>query len=201
MTHPIIKTENYLLVVDKLNCPAKEGQTFLTKEGLIHTNIGWNYGDSVIIYHLPLNNAPILEGVPLLPPLEDDFVELAKKYGISIGDKAGTSAFDFMRGYDKAKKKYKYTEDDLRFAIKSAFMQGVERVPYLHQLEDNIIKALQQPKYPVAFECEMEFIDNQDFMDFEEDAATLPSSIESTEQPKTITNSQGLIQVVGKYIY
>jgi len=75
MRHNIIKTEKYLLVVDDLNGVAKNGQTFLTKEGIIHTNIGWNYGDRLVIAHLPLNNAPYLDGVTVLPspPKEDNY--------------------------------------------------------------------------------------------------------------------------------
>ena len=74
MTHPIIKTENYLLVddsnyydeyylIDMQIYKRDEGGNIPTKGGVWHKNI---------TYHLPLNNAPILEGVPLLPPLEDE---------------------------------------------------------------------------------------------------------------------------------
>jgi hypothetical protein len=73
MTHPIIKTENYLLVVDDSNY---YDEYYLNKidmqiykrdgGGNIPTEGGvWH---KKIIYHLPLNNVPILEGVPLLPP-------------------------------------------------------------------------------------------------------------------------------------
>jgi hypothetical protein len=67
MKHKLTKTEKYLLVVEKLKV-AKLGQTFLTKEGVIHNFVGWNYGDKLVIAHLPLNGSPILEGVDLLPP-------------------------------------------------------------------------------------------------------------------------------------
>ena len=144
-----------------------------------------NKGLKKIIAHLPLNNAPTLEGVPLLPPLEDD-------ESICPYPEEKQNAVDWHNGYNKAKEKYKYTEEDLRFAIKSAFMQGVERVPYLHQLEDNIIKAIRQPKYPVAFECEIETYYKPKI-----NVNDLPY----IDKPKTTTNSQGQTVWVGKYIF
>jgi hypothetical protein len=122
MTHNIIKTENYLLVVD--DSDIKEGKTLLSKRGIIHTNIGWNYGDKVIIAHLPLNNSPVLEGVSLLPPLEDE-------------------------------------------------------------------QSLQQPKMPVGFECEDEYV--------HDDTVPYPKTLGT--HPKTIVNPQGQTVLVGKYIY
>ena len=78
MTHPIIKTDSYLLVVDDKS-EIKEGERGLSINNAVYTHfnhLGKEYGKKVI-YHLPLNNSPILEGVPLLPPLEDDARKLA----------------------------------------------------------------------------------------------------------------------------
>ena len=189
MQHKLIKTENYLLVVDKLNCPAKEGQTFLTKEGLIHTNIGWNYGDSVIIYHLPLNNSPVLEGVPLLPPLENEVEHIDNLAFKAYKEQSEWtwSQFEqiFSIGYNKAKEKYKYTEEDIRKAIDMARMNYDEEGFTINAFtEYEIIKSLQQPKMPVGFEFE---INNPMF------ALTI--------EPKTTTNSQSQTVWVGKYIF
>ena len=76
MTHRIIKTNNYLLVVDDgRNYPIDCKYRYIYVDNVITriTSIQpfQNYID-LIIYHLPLNNALTLEGVPLLPPLEDD---------------------------------------------------------------------------------------------------------------------------------
>lgn len=168
MTHPIIKTENYLLVVD--DSEIKEGDYWV----YICPINGLDYGDNnnpivknnlpslwfeklhdkenykKIIYHLPLNNAPILEGVPLLPPLEDEAEKLAKKHGSSIWDKRGRCVFDFMR--------YKYTEEDLRDAIVQSFLLGMDREHDITEVVDKVIQSLQQPKYPVAVEYEIEVI-------------------------------------------
>jgi hypothetical protein len=81
MKHEIIKTENCLLVVD--DSEIKEGDYRLNiQRNTIHfvdeEPSYFNKRNDVfkkIIAHLPLNNSPILEGVPLLPPLEDDVDE------------------------------------------------------------------------------------------------------------------------------
>jgi hypothetical protein len=214
MTHPIIKTDNYLLVVD--DSEIKTGDYVLSN--LMEVNIfGRLYTPSLykkIIAHLPIN-APILEGVPLLPPLEDDveklemeyFIELEKRREVAknfTGQVAGRhpDAFShsemiymnrgYIEGYNKAKEKYKFTKEDL-------FMLAAKVVNDIAKNKGNTDwnmfttpkmiaeEFIQQPKYPVAFECEIELYDEGGFS--------------PERNPKTITNSQGLIQVVGKYIY
>ena len=58
------------------------------------------------------------------------------------------------------------------------------------------LQSLQQPKYPVAFECEME-----KGYRYNDDGEPIGLPIHETDKPKTITNLQGLTQVVGNYIY
>ena len=73
-------TPNYLLVVDdseiKEDCIAIHLGPLGEQE--IVTANGECKLDKKIIAHLPLNESPILEGVDLLPPLEDEVEELAK---------------------------------------------------------------------------------------------------------------------------
>jgi hypothetical protein len=187
MTHPIIKTENYLLVVDELSDVKDEniGDVFKeTKDGITKTY--------KIIAHLPLNNAPTLEGVPLLPALEDEGVRyihsLAFDEALIQNKLNGISILDlipmFINGYNKAKEKYKYTEEDMRKAMEFA------RTFNSSMTDNHYIQSLQQPKYPVAFECDVEGYKVNGMID----EATV-------YKPKTITNSQGLTQLVGKYIY
>ena len=89
MTHNLIKTENYLLVVD--DSEIKEGNWFMANQAphkciRIDNNTSCPFitlnkkGEEIghfktwknnIIAHLPLNNSPILQGVDLLPPLKE----------------------------------------------------------------------------------------------------------------------------------
>ena len=102
MTHKLIKTDNYLLVVDDseikvhdyylrynklvLRCIKIESvfnQALNKNEVIISSHgIGDPYERSrdcikKIIAHLPLNGSPILENIDLLPPIEDDVEQLA----------------------------------------------------------------------------------------------------------------------------
>jgi hypothetical protein len=121
-----------------------------------------------VISHLPLNNSPILEGVDLLPPLEDDVEKLAdeisKKHGFP--ERVTISRESFKSGYNKAKEKYKYTEEDM---------------------------------WEIGFKCEIELC--------EESCKHNWCKHRGCQNPirgdsiKTTTNSQGLTQWVGEYIY
>lgn len=221
MKYNIIKTENYLLVVD--DSEIKEGNWYFDSTDKAALNpiykrsqdlIEEYYGCKKIIAHLPLNNSPILEGVPLLPPLEDEVEKLAFDYtSVSQSHRRG-----FIDGYNKAKENNKpipnwiysrlcvydkrnpdylpYDEDDL---TKKPTNCSCDNCFYGRtKMADFIIQSLQQPKMPVAFECEMEYVDNHDYMDFE-DGSTLPSSIQYITTPKTTTNSQGQTVWVGTY--
>jgi hypothetical protein len=150
MTHSIIKTDSYLLVVD--DSDIRKGDWYLrynqfhmkctelktsfnealNKEEIIIKSEGC--GDPYerskdfikkIIAHLPLNNSPVLQGVDLLPPLEDEVEKLAEEFKSSY-KKVGVTDYEissFIVGYNKAKEKYKYTEEDLIKAIDMARLQ------------------------------------------------------------------------------
>jgi hypothetical protein len=176
MKYDIIKTDKYLLVVDDseikpldwcVNIKTSSVFHFYTKRGLVND-------DKKIIAHLPLNNSSILNGVNLLPPLEDNNKEVWNEGledvlnklpytkhlddgqyndGVITGFEAGA-----IWGHNKAKEKYKWTDEDIANAITIAKnSMGVDNdgeTCYSHLSTEQIIQSLQQPKYPIAFECE-----------------------------------------------
>jgi hypothetical protein len=192
MEHKIINTRNYLLIVDESEI--KEGDWYIdlnlkqifSKSNPQISKIDWQ---KKIIGHLPLNNSPILEGVPLLPPLEDEVEKLADEHISQF--QVFTSEYhnknDFIAGYNKAKEKYKYTEEDIKKAFRAGFIQRNEAKT---NSCDNLIQSLQQPKMPIGFKCEME-----------EYSRPMPNIHSKYYLPKTTTNSQSLTQWVGEYIY
>jgi hypothetical protein len=120
MKHKIIKTENYLLVVD--DSEIKVGDVITDKYNVwIWKDNSSLLGRKKVIAHLPLNNSPILKGVLLLPPFtrhqEDGIEELAELNGHPESSGFFDYKEGFLDGFLEAKDKYKYTEDDLRKAI------------------------------------------------------------------------------------
>lgn len=142
MTHNLIHTPDYLLVVDDsdictgdmvlVNCTELEvldirqvtdyyNEHFLfDRDSQIHMDYC-----KKIIAHLPLNNSSILEGVDLLPPLENEVEELALSAftHTDFGKyKVGSIAYynGYKDGYNKAKEKYKYTEEDISVMVNNA---------------------------------------------------------------------------------
>jgi hypothetical protein len=221
MTHNIIKTDNYLLVVD--DSEIKEGNYFFFKEGIVtkvyksdsveqkvsienfeHDRV-FNYKKcKKIIAHLPLNNSPALQGVDLLPPLEDEVEKLAEEFKSSY-KKVGVTDYEissFIVGYNKAKEKYKYTEEQLKTAIHKAIIFSEENrkitsgeyAVKFYKFYGELIQSPQQPKMPVAFECEMVTM-NKGYTE-ESDYPYQQCDI-----PKTTINSLGFTQWVGRYIY
>jgi hypothetical protein len=195
MRHQIIETENYLLVVDDSEIKVSDwtynpmkGLVFISSLGLM---ISVNSFTKKIIAHLPLNGAPGLEGVDLLPPIED-VEQLANIFsnGFQLHLKLETVKAlreGFILGYNKAKDKYKYTEGDMRKAYEAAFVEAKKgcAIPYF----DLYIQSIHQ--YPKAFQCEMEY----KFPNGREYIQPTPDLI-----PKT-TTINGHIVWVGKYIY
>jgi magnesium-transporting ATPase (P-type) len=167
-------------------------------------------GAKKIIAHRPLTDAPILEGVPLLPEFnqEDDVEELAEKeyYEQSksfedslvdpIFDTSRFSVAGFKTGYNKAKETYKYTEEDIKKAIEFGYINTQGDGNELGEREIHFIKSLQQPKLPVAIECEMK----KDYL-YNDDGDKYGFPVHPTNEVKTTTNSQGQIEIVGEYIY
>ena len=180
MTHKLIKTDNYLLVVD--DNKGIEENMWTVKDGKVRevSYLGQDNGYAIIA-HLPLNGSPILEGVDLLPPIEDDVKKLAE---IHWGNVHRSGVLGFIEGYNKAREKYKYTEEDVRKAITMARdLEDWQDLVWEYEYDD-IIQSLHQ--YPTEFECEMETVPHP------------PPSRGFSVVPKTITTAQG-IQWVGKY--
>jgi hypothetical protein len=162
MKHNIIQTDNYLLIVD--DSEIKEGDFLYSvnnklvvcanKESAVTIN---SKSFSAIIYkkiiaHLPLNNSPILEGVDLLPPLEqeDDVEKLAKEYSVNTSKIEPTGAeefgkyWGFKEGYNKAKEKYKWTDEDVIKIVEKSRETGLTA--------EYLLLTMSQPKYPIGFE-------------------------------------------------
>jgi len=206
MTHKIIKTENYLLVVD--DSEVNINQYVYCDLGYIEKVMdiidGWIYHTNTlgknpikhykkIIAHLPLNNLPVLEGVDLLPPIEDEVDKLSEQEIPYIMD---TLRWGFKKGYNKAKEKYKYTEEDLTRAFNIGINSQFESTELKLNKDESfdrhsknllkLIQSLQQPEMPFGFECEWT---TKQMPEFHQD------------EPKTTTNLQGQTVLVGKYIY
>jgi hypothetical protein len=169
---------------------------------VMHTG-GAEYGDSSItksiIAHRPLPNSgyAIIKGVPLLPPLPqgDNVEELAKHrfrksdYEIQLREEA------YIAGYNEAKEKYKYTEEDLRVVI---FTSALSPTDDLLKRCDEIIKRLQQPSRPTHFEYD-EYQELCLNCEWQHDSC--PNAEDCLKpKPKTTTNSQGQVELIGKYI-
>lgn len=196
----LITTQDYLLGVD--DSGIKEGDLILYKNSSIAKCLGFptDGGGGLkiqiqsdiakiktdfesckkIIAHLPLNNSPILEGVDLLPPLEqeDDVEKLAFEYTTA----SQSHRRGFIDGYNKATNKYDviitklfdYLHDKMESISQEqidedSFQLGRYRT-YLQIFE--FIQSLSQPKMPVEFEIE-----------------------------STTTNAQGQTVLVGTYKY
>jgi hypothetical protein len=191
MTHKLIKTDNYLLVVD--DSGIEVGDYYWNKEypSQVYKRHHYNtFSDyKKIIAHLPLNGSPILEGVDLLPPIEDDveilipFPEYHCRDGREIKTWMDGWEEGHKEGYQVAREKYKYTEEDVRKAITMARdLEDWQDLVWEYEYDD-IIQSLHQ--YPTEFECEMEWVRDKPYD-------------EVYKVAKTITTAQG-VQWVGKY--
>jgi len=183
MTHKLIKTDNYLLVVDDS----------------VHPYDSSKVGNPLA--HLPINGSPILEGVDLLPPysrhqedgVEDAVIRFKESYS-----KFGVTDFElsaFSVGYLQAREKYKYTEKDMRKAIDMARLQGPESFLVKYR-EEEIIQSFHQ--YPTEFISDDE-ISHEGIGTYSTDLMDIGvSNLKPIKVPKTITTAQG-VQWVGKY--
>jgi hypothetical protein len=218
MKHDIIKTDNYLLIVsdEKIKeddywvyiCPINGLDYGDNNNPIVKNNFDtvllitptWfeklhdkeNY--KKIIAHLPLNNSPILEGVDLLPPLEDDVDKLSADYTEEWCGKRRVDVYihdAFKAGYNKAKEKYKYTEED----IDKAYWAGMKFVGEDKGSYKEFIQSLQQPKYPIGFEQTIGVCNKWLEEQCDNNCCGQPEKIMTT------TNSQGQTVLVGTYIY
>jgi len=207
MTHPIIKTDNYLLVVDDSDMVRRGFRLDITRMsvGIIDDDFFYNTRKDLfkkIISHLPLNGAPVLEGVDLLPPYsrhqEDGVKELGNTMFRNKIDSLEEIHSDYILGvtdgYKKAREKYNLTLNKLidMYIEKTGYgmdMWSKEENETMSTIAD-IIESLQQPKLPITFECEME-----------EGLINQQTKINDWGlRPKT-TTINGRIVWVGKYIY
>jgi hypothetical protein len=205
MGHKIINTGDYLLIVDDSEIKEGDWVVDFRLDGRILVS-KWNEEDyedgfffdaKKVISHLPLNNSPILEGVDLLPPLEDEVDKfesfLDREIELELNTKETIDRIKwYYQQYFKSKQK-NYTEEDLMKAIDMAREYTPDVVGFT---KDEIIQSLNQPKMPVKFVCEMK----KDYRK-NDDGEPIGLPVHETNKPKTTTNLQGLTQWVGEYIY
>ena len=207
MRNEIIYTDDYALIVsdEHIKDVRPHKGKYHLEDGLTINKFPDYLTDlgacKLIIAHRPLTDAPILEGVPLLSEFsqEDDVVELAlRTYPFGNSERNA-----LITGYNKAKETYKYTEDDLIAVWNAAFEEGVSLDDEINDPVSfkDVIQSLQQPKRPKYFECEME----PKYKHIGAVKGIYGSGFRKQNLmyglPKTTTNSQGLKELVGSYIY
>ena len=111
MKHNIIKTENYLLVVD--DSEIKVGDWFYLNDANIiaeYISVKPVNEAKKITAHLPLNNSPVLEGVPLLPMMKTIAEQLnVKEFPFRIKDSKGRIIY--FEESDKRWAKYEHDSE------------------------------------------------------------------------------------------
>jgi hypothetical protein len=231
MTHKLIHTKDYLLVVD--DSEIKEGDylySFSNNKVVVANKLTDLYVHSKkIIAHLPLNDSPILEGVDLLPPLEDE-VEQSAQSAFTHPDfgkyKIGSTAYynGYKNGHNKAKEKYKYTNEDMltiRNNLVTLLPTGdvtawdmIQAISKYTKWFDNYVESLSQPELPTAFECEIQYFYMSskyyygteagwvkcDESQYESIRKEIPTCPLKKAHKETIT-PEGHTQWIGKYIY
>jgi len=153
-----------------------------------------------ITHHLPLNGAKILDGVALLPEMEDRVNVLAEKSFEHMGYNSNVTPYEedqhklgFRMGYKQAREEYQFTEWDIRKAIQ--FGQGMELWKEEEQV-NRFIQSLNQTRYPKYFEFEMECPQCQDW-GFVSDCRS--NCNKKFIQPKTFINTSDQLVAVGTY--
>lgn len=198
MKMPIIKTEDYLLVVDDSEIKDFYYDEYCKK---VHESGGAEYSRNDItkniIAYLPINHNDFLEGVPLLPPLEvDDDVDKIAREEVLYND---AKRDWWKQGYNKRAEKFKFAEEHVRKAIEETINRCnnllKDSFGQLHVDKDEIIQSLLQSKIPTHFEFETKTIwaRNTD--------RSVPTKDDLDDVPKTTTNSQGQLVACGKYLY
>lgn len=103
MKKELIRTEDYILVVDESEI--KVGDCYLSPSGIWyynHLNPNHIKDCKKVIAHLPLNDSPIIKGVPLLPYI--DYSEMYKGYFDILLNPIDPTHFEFEmeRGFENS---------------------------------------------------------------------------------------------------
>lgn len=174
MKRNLIKTDNYLLVVDESVKEINNGEYFLL--GGKHVNMWAGSGTRImtdvtgkIISHTPLNGASYLDGLDVLPP-----------------------------SWRAGGEKHEYTEEDILDAWELGAKEGL---PLTRKKKEDLFNYLRQPKLPIAFECEIEpkFKHIGSTKEVKGSGSRIKNNYAGN--PKTIINCEGRTEWVGKYIY
>lgn len=206
MKKELIKTQDYLLVVDDSSINYDdwvydEVDALFFQYGVEHKKL--NPSAKKVIAHLPFGICSTLEGVSLLPPLEieDDVESMSFNPSLEykkMYDDANTFDFrkGFVKGYNKAKEEYKFTEEDMiNFACK-VYNENYHKDNSFFTTAETLIKSFSQPKTPTHFDFEMESMTIDEIREQGKGFLHAP-----TFKIKTTTNSQGQTVDCGKYIY
>jgi len=215
MKHEIIYTEHYALIVSDgeikegdFNVPSDFDRTsdisITSKEDLEVVNDKFN-GYKKVIAHRPLTDAPVLEGVPLLPKFskEHDDEKVVERIYPTKGwldcdetiDSIIHKQIAFRAGYNKAKETYKYTEEDLKNAFYNGWLYRGEKEYEYPKALNEFTQCLQQQKRPKYFETVC------DCQECGANKTNLSLDMGCENKIATITNPQGQTEIVGEYIY
>jgi len=222
MKYDLMKIDDYLFIIGDLYKSDKFPYLVVEKFGTDNNFSIWQVDNPNdlddknqyrILAHRPLNGARYLDDIDVLPSLfqEDDVDSICMKdlqdfFGtdIHLTPKGEEYISIFKTVYNKCREKYKYTEEHLRKGIDMAREQRLVKYTdndyeFEHK-EDEIIQSLQQPKYPIAFECEVEpkFKHIGSTKEVKGSGSRIKNKYAGN--PKTFINFDGRSEWVGKYI-
>jgi hypothetical protein len=223
-TRKIIYTNNYALMLGdtegKKNCWVL---VLHAKTNDIHfiESLGIQQENKEIIGHRPLTDAPILTGVPLLPEIPNKVQELADAEFPDRSILGWVDSFNpyanrgFVTGYNKAQELYYAQLADIRNKL-TPLLNMVQLIERGHIVPTESFKALVEQNNAICKDV-IEYLSSNQF-----ETAARPTHFEYEKvcdqcaddeankscychfgsfkmKPKTITNSQNEIQIVGKY--